>query len=145
MQALVAKGVIRAFDLGNLVSDLDDIETGPDQLGHLPYLIFVEANNPEPDQIGQVIAYGVRLIGLFQCVAVFAGEFAQALVQIFHPPFNLHARNAIASPQQLSNVFLKPIANVADTGNLARVERCEKLFFLFKMQGRHGEYGMKES
>ena len=62
---------------------------GSHDLRDLLQFVFIQAHDAHTDQIGDVAVDVVGCVALFQRRAVFAHEFADAFVRVFHAAFHL--------------------------------------------------------
>ena len=140
VQPFVAEGVLGTLDRGNLVGHFDDLECWRQQLRDRSDPVFIETDDADADQVGEVVFDLVRLFLRLQPAPIFALELLDAFLFVLDPGLDLG--HGIAVP------LLESGADQVDISVLGRFEVlavavvifAEGAFFLVKVEGGHGVF-----
>ena len=103
MKPLVAKRILRSFDLCNLIGDRKNVELARDKWAHALHVIFVKAHNTQADEVRNLLAYRILCLGRLERRAIFAIEFTETLFAILYAARNVGYCDLWLIPMALAN------------------------------------------
>ncbi|MNV87166.1 hypothetical protein D3C71_1812690 [compost metagenome] len=106
-------------------------------LGDFLQLIFIQADYPHADQIGDVALDVVRRVAFFQGRAVFADKFANALIDVFDAAFHLGKVHMARARDDGCHQAGESSACSLQRGRLLAIEGTKLRLFLVKIERCH--------